>query len=86
MTGREKTNPETPTTYEEYRAIELKDYGYGEGDDDHDFEDYFEDEERAKAYAKGQGKGGSMDHAKVDSSREVPLDDQGFAKQEPQCP
>ena len=45
MTGREKTNPETPTTYEEYRAIEFKDYGYGEGDDDHDFEDCFEDEE-----------------------------------------
>lgn len=45
MTGREKTNPETPTTYEEYRAIELKDHGYGEGDDDHDFEDCFEDED-----------------------------------------
>ena len=50
-----------------------------------DITDYFEDEERAKAYAKGQGKGGSTDHAKVDSSREVPLDDQGFAKQEPQA-
>ena len=49
-----------------------------------DITDYFEDEERAKAYAKGQGKGGSTDHAEVDSSREVPLDDQGFAKQEPQ--
>ena len=45
MTGREKTNPETPTTYEEYRAIEFKDHGYGEGDDDHDFEDNFEDED-----------------------------------------
>lgn len=41
MTGREKTNPETPTTYEEYRALEFKDSGYGEGDDDNDFEDYF---------------------------------------------
>jgi hypothetical protein len=41
MTGREKTNPETPTTYEEYRALEFKESGYGEGDDDNDFEDYF---------------------------------------------
>lgn len=49
-----------------------------------DITDYFEDEERAKAYAKGQGKGGSMDHSKIDSSREVPLDAQGFAKEEPQ--
>jgi len=48
MTGREKIpkiNPETPTTYEEYRALEFKDSGYGEGDDDNDFEDYFEDED-----------------------------------------
>lgn len=49
-----------------------------------DITDYFEDEERAKAYAKGQGKGGSVEHGKVDTSREVPLDAQGFAKQEPQ--
>ena len=46
---------------------------------------YFDDEERAKAYAKGQDKGGSVDNSKVDTSREVPLDDQGFAKQEPQA-
>ena len=42
--------------------------------------DYFDDEGRAKAYAKGQGRGGSVDHSKVDSSREVPLDSDGFAK------
>ena len=46
MTGREKINPETPTTYEEYRALEFKDSGYGEGDDDNDFEDYFEDDDQ----------------------------------------
>ena len=39
--------------------------------------DYFEDEQRAKAYAKGQGRGGSVDHGKVDSSREVALDQDG---------
>lgn len=42
--------------------------------------DYFDDEGRAKAYAKGQGRGGSVDYSKVDSSREVPLDGDGFAK------
>jgi len=42
--------------------------------------DCFDDEGRAKAYAKGQGRGGSVDHSKVDSSREVPLDGDGFAK------
>ena len=42
--------------------------------------DYFDDEQRAKAYAKGQGRGGSVDHGKVDSSREVALDQDGYAK------
>jgi hypothetical protein len=42
--------------------------------------DYFEDEDRAKAYAKGQGRGGSADYSKVDTSREVALDGDGFAK------
>ena len=42
--------------------------------------DYFEDEERAKAYSKGQGRGGSVDHGSVDTSREVALDQDGFAK------
>lgn len=45
MTGRKKINPETPTTYKEYLALEFKDSGYGEGDDDYDFGDYFEDED-----------------------------------------
>lgn len=42
--------------------------------------DYFDDEQRAKAYSKGQGRGGSVDHGTVDSSREVPLDQDGYAK------
>lgn len=42
--------------------------------------DYFDDEQRAKAYAKGMGRGGSVDHGKVDSSREVELDQDGYAK------
>ena len=42
--------------------------------------DYFDDEDRAKAYAKGMGRGGSVDHGKVDTSREVALDQDGFAK------
>jgi hypothetical protein len=42
--------------------------------------DYFGDEQRAKAYSKGQGRGGSVDHGEVDSSREVPLDQDGYAK------
>jgi len=42
--------------------------------------DYFDDEDRAKVYAKGQGRGGSVDHGKVDTSREVALDGDGFAK------
>ena len=33
------TNPETPTTIEEFRALEFRDCGFGEGDDDCDFED-----------------------------------------------
>lgn len=42
--------------------------------------DYFDDEQRAKAYSKGQGRGGSVDYGKVDTSREVPLDGDGYAK------
>ena len=42
--------------------------------------DYFDDEQKAKAYSKGQGRGGSVDHGAVDSSREVPLDQDGYAK------
>ena len=42
--------------------------------------DYFDDEQRAKAYSKGQGRGGSVDHGTVDSSREVSLDQNGYAK------
>ena len=42
--------------------------------------DYFDDEQKAKAYSKGQGRGGSVDHGTVDSSREVPLDQDGYAK------
>ena len=42
--------------------------------------DYFDNEDSAKSYAKGQGRGGSVDHGKVDTSREVPLDGDGFAK------
>jgi hypothetical protein len=42
--------------------------------------DYFDDEQKAKAYSKGQGRGGSVDHGTVDSSREVSLDQNGYAK------